>query len=71
MLESLRMRDRAYGWTVEMQARALAAGMRVAEVPVSYRRRRLGRSKIAGTVRGVIGAGVTILWTIAKVRAGR
>ncbi len=64
----LRMRDRDYGWTVEMQTRAFAAGLRVLEVPVRYRRRRLGRSKVAGTLRGVWGAGTKILWTIAKVR---
>jgi glycosyltransferase involved in cell wall biosynthesis len=69
-LEGLRMRDRDYGWTVEMQARAFAAGLRVAEVPVSYRRRRLGRSKVSGTLRGVVGAGTKILWTIARVRLG-
>jgi len=69
-LERLRMRDRGYGWTVEMQTRAFAAGLRVVEVPVAYRRRRLGRSKIAGTVRGVLGAGTKILLTIARVRAG-
>jgi glycosyltransferase involved in cell wall biosynthesis len=69
-LERLGMRDRDYGWTVEMQARAFAAGLRVTEVPVSYRRRRLGRSKVSGTVRGVWGAGTKILWTIARVRLG-
>lgn len=70
-LESLRMRDRDFGWTVEMQAKAFRAGLRVAEVPVTYRRRRLGRSKISGTLRGVWGAGTKILWTIASVRLGR
>lgn len=69
-LARLRMRDRDYGWTVEMQARAFAAGLRVEEVPVRYRRRRAGRSKVSGTLRGVVGAGTKILWTIAKVRAG-
>ena len=69
-LESLRMRDRDYGWTVEMQARALAAGLRVTEVPVVSRRRRGGRSKVAGTLRGSIGAGWKILFTIARVRLG-
>ena len=68
-LESLGMRDRDFGWTVEMQARAARAGLRVAEVPVSYRRR-IGRSKISGTVRGVLGAGWKILFTIARVRLG-
>jgi glycosyltransferase involved in cell wall biosynthesis len=69
-LERLRMRDRDYGWTVEMQARAFSSGLRVAEVPVAYRRRRLGRSKVSGTLRGVWGAGTKILWTIARVRLG-
>jgi glycosyltransferase involved in cell wall biosynthesis len=68
-LESLGMRDRDYGWTVEMQARAARAGLRVVEVPVRYRRR-IGRSKISGTVRGVVGAGWKILFTLARVRLG-
>lgn len=68
-LASLGMRDRDYGWTVEMQARAARAGCRVVEVPVRYRRR-VGRSKISGTVRGVIGAGWKILFTLARVRLG-
>ena len=68
-LESLGMRDRDYGWTVEMQARAARAGLAVAEVPVRYRRR-VGQSKISGTVRGVLGAGWKILVTIARVRLG-
>lgn len=69
-LERLRMRDRDYGWTVEMQARAALARMRCAEVPVRYRRRRLGRSKVAGTLRGVAGASWKILFTLARVRLG-
>ena len=69
-LQGLGMRDRDYGWTVEMQARAFARGLRVTEVPVSCRRRRLGRSKVSGTLRGVWGAGTKILWTIARVRLG-
>lgn len=64
-LERIRMEDRRFGWTVEMQIRALEAGARVEEVPVTYRRR-IGRSKISGTVSGVIKAGFWILWTIAK-----
>ncbi len=65
LLDQIAMRDRAYGWTVEMQVRALQLGARVHEVPVSYRRR-LGRSKISGTVRGVAAAGWCILSTIAR-----
>jgi glycosyltransferase involved in cell wall biosynthesis len=64
-LERLGMRDPDYGWTVEMQVKALRAGLVTVEVPVTYRRR-VGRSKISGTVRGVVGAGTKILWTIAR-----
>lgn len=69
-LEQLRMRDTDFGWTVEMQARAARAGLAMTEVPVSYRRRRQGRSKIAGTFSGSLRAGVKILATIARVRFG-
>ena len=68
-LRALHMRDRDYGWTVEMQARAARARLAAVEVPVSYRRR-VGRSKISGTVRGVLGAGGKILYTILRVRLG-
>lgn len=66
-LARLRMDDLGYGWTVQMQARSAAAGYRNTEVPVSYRRR-IGKSKISGTVRGVVGAGTKILCTIARER---
>jgi len=69
-LAALGMRDRDFGWTVEMQARAARAGLRALEVPVRYRRRRFGRSKIAGTLVGSTRAGAKILWTIARVWAG-
>ncbi|RMG66221.1 MAG: glycosyltransferase family 2 protein [Calditrichaeota bacterium] len=59
----LDMADRDYGWTVEMQIKAALHGLRVLEVPVRYRKR-IGKSKITGTVRGVVGAGSKILWTI-------
>jgi glycosyltransferase involved in cell wall biosynthesis len=61
----LAMRDRTFGWTCEMQVKALRRGLRVAEVPVSYRRR-VGVSKITGTVSGTLRAGCKILWTIAR-----
>ena len=61
------MRDPDYGWTVEMQAKAAKRGLVVTEVAVSYRRR-VGRSKISGTVRGVVGAGTKILATIVRER---
>ena len=59
------MRDPDYGWTCEMQVKALRRGLTVAEVPVSYRRR-VGVSKITGTVAGTFRAGAKILWTIAR-----
>lgn len=65
-LRRLGMRDRGHGWTVEMQIRALHVGLRVCEVPVSYRKR-IGRSKISGTVRGSLLAGAKILWTIFRL----
>jgi len=68
-LQGLGMRDTGFGWTVEMQMRAALGGVRSAEVPVSYRRR-IGRSKITGTVSGTFAAGAKILWTIAKLRMG-
>jgi glycosyltransferase involved in cell wall biosynthesis len=64
-LASLGMADTNYGWTVEMQVKAARLGLRVAEVPVRYRRR-IGVSKVSGTVRGTLGAGYKILWTIFK-----
>ncbi|MBX3179844.1 MAG: TIGR04283 family arsenosugar biosynthesis glycosyltransferase [Candidatus Hydrogenedentes bacterium] len=63
-LLGLDMRDRDYGWTVEMQIKAALHAVPADEVPVSYRRRE-GVSKVSGTVRGVVGAGCKILGTIA------
>jgi glycosyltransferase involved in cell wall biosynthesis len=65
LLDRIAMRDRRYGWTVEMQVRALQVGARVAEVGVRYRRR-VGKSKISGTVTGVIKAGWWIIYTIFR-----
>jgi glycosyltransferase involved in cell wall biosynthesis len=64
-LRRLDMRDRGFGWTVEMQLRACRFGLRVCEVPVDYRRR-IGRSKVSGTLSGSVRAGLTILGTIAR-----
>ena len=64
-LERLGMRDPDFGWTAEMQVKALRHGLRVAEVPVSYRRR-VGVSKITGTLWGTLRAGHKILWTVAR-----
>jgi glycosyltransferase involved in cell wall biosynthesis len=62
-LRGLELRDLDYGWNVEMQARAVARGLRIVEVPVSHRPRLAGRSKISGSLLGTIRAGVKILWT--------
>jgi glycosyltransferase involved in cell wall biosynthesis len=64
-LGRLGMTDRNYGWTIEMQIRAAIAGLRVAEVPVSYRRR-IGQSKVSGTVKGTVMAGIKILSVIGR-----
>ena len=62
-LLSLSMADPDFGWTAEMQVKAARAGVRYAEVPVSYRKR-IGVSKITGTVSGSIRAGYKILRTV-------
>ncbi len=62
----LGMRDRDFGWTAEMQVKAAKRGLRAMEVPVSYRRRRTGASKITGTFGGTLRAGAKILWTVLR-----
>lgn len=64
-LFALEMEDRWFGWTVEMQIRALKKGLRVREIPVSYRKR-IGKSKVTGTIKGSIMAGIIILKTIGR-----
>ncbi len=63
--QRLRMHDPDFGWTCEMQVKALREGLSVTEIPVSYRRR-VGVSKITGTLSGTLRAGWKILWTIAR-----
>ncbi len=65
--DALDLRDRSFGWTVEMQVRAHALGLRVAHVPVRWHARAGGVSKISGTWRGVLGAGAGILGMIARL----
>ncbi len=65
-LNMLCMSDRNFGWTVEMQIKAAIAKLRTAEVPVRYRVRAAGRSKVSGTLSGVLLASVKILYTIAR-----
>lgn len=67
-LRRIGMEDTNFGWTCEMQVKAVRSGLRIVEVPVSYRRR-VGVSKIAGTLGGTLRAGYKILWTIAKYAA--
>ena len=64
-LEKLGMRERRFGWTVEMQVKAVLRGLSIHEVPVRYRRR-VGQSKISGTLSGSIRAGCTILRIITE-----
>lgn len=64
-LMQINMKDQTYGWTVEMQLKAAKNGLRCMEVPVNYRKR-IGKSKVSGTVKGTIMAGYKILWTIFK-----
>lgn len=64
-LEKINMQDRDFGWTVEMQIKALKHQLKIEEIPVDYRQRK-GHSKIAGTVKGTIMAGYKIIYTIFK-----
>ena len=66
-LDRLGMRDRNYGWTVEMQVRALQQGLRVVEVPVSYRKRAAGENKVSGNLRASLAAGWKIVWTVLRL----
>ncbi len=65
MLEQIHMVDTNYGWTVEMQVKAAKMGLKCVEVPVNYKKR-IGVSKVTGTIKGTIMAGYKILWTIFK-----
>jgi glycosyltransferase involved in cell wall biosynthesis len=66
-LLALGMRERTYGWNLEMQMRVARSGLRVLELPVAYRRRAGGESKVAGNLRGSIKAGSRIILTFARV----
>jgi len=65
-LLAIDMQDKTYGWTVEMQVKAAKMKMKCIEIPVTYRKR-IGFSKVSGTVKGTILAGHKILWTIFKL----
>lgn len=64
-LLAIDMKDQNYGWTVEMQLKAAKYKLKVTEVPVNYKKR-IGVSKVSGTIKGTIMAGYKIIWTIFK-----
>ncbi|MBE9140544.1 glycosyltransferase family 2 protein [Nodosilinea sp. LEGE 07088] len=70
-LEHIQMQDRGFGWTVEMQVRAIECNLRICELPVAYRPRQGGQSKISGTLSGSLRAGVVILTTLGRLYARR
>lgn len=69
-LRRLAMRDRTWGWTMEMQVKAARAGLRVEEVPVSWRNRRGGAPKIGGTLKGSLAASKVILTWLGAAMLG-
>ena len=67
----LQMREMTYGWNIEMQMRAARAGLRILEIPVPYRRRSGGTSKVAGSLSGTVRAATRIVATIARIATDR
>ncbi|MEM7019388.1 MAG: glycosyltransferase family 2 protein [Pseudomonadota bacterium] len=65
-LKRLEMEDKNFGWTVEMQIRALKCQLQVVEIPVPYRLRKFGQSKISQTVKGVLQAAMKIFFVIGR-----
>ena len=65
-LEKLKMEDKNYGWTVEMQVKAVRQNLKCINIPVKYRNRAGGKSKVSGTLKGSIMAGIKIIKTIFK-----
>jgi len=61
------MRELTYGWNIEMQMRAAKAGLRILEIPVDYRRRSGGSSKVAGSLSGTVRAGARSIATFVRV----
>ena len=70
-LDQLGMQGETYGWNLEMQMRAARAGLRILEVPVNHRCRTGGKSKVSGTLRGTVVAGVRIISTLFRVAMER
>jgi len=71
LLRKLGMKDKRFGWTIEMQIRAVLLGARIVEVPVPYRKRIHGKSKVSGTVKGVVLAGFYILYYVGLAAVKR
>jgi glycosyltransferase involved in cell wall biosynthesis len=65
-LQALDMRDQNFGWTIEMQIKAVKTGLRIVEVPLPYMKRSAGVSKISRTIKGAIRAGIKIIWVIFR-----
>src|SRR6185312_4313665 len=66
-LARLDMQEMTYGWNLEMQMKAARAGLRILELPMPYRRRAGGKSKVAGSLRGTLRAGTRIIATFVRV----
>lgn len=66
-LDSLKMADKTYGWTIEMQIKAVKKKIPYCEVPVNYRKR-IGKSKVSGTIKGAVFAGIKIIFAVFKYR---
>jgi glycosyltransferase involved in cell wall biosynthesis len=70
-LEGLGMREKTYGWNLEMQMKAARAGLRILEIPVNHRRRTGGDSKVSGTLRGTFVGGARIIATLLRIATER
>jgi glycosyltransferase involved in cell wall biosynthesis len=66
-IEQLALKDRSFGWNVEMQVRAIEQGLRIIELPVVYHPRTVGRSKISGSFFGTVRAGASIVLMMVKL----
>ena len=71
VLQRLDMREMTYGWNIEMQMKCARLGLRILEIPMPYRNRRGGASKVAGSLRGTLRAGTRIVSTFARVATSK
>jgi hypothetical protein len=69
-LERLVMAEMTYGWNLEMQLKAIRSGLRICEIPVNYKRRIGGQSKVSGNLKASIQAGQRIIEVFMRVRRG-